>query len=270
MKLGCIGYGNMATAILGGLLREELLPPKEVVVFDLAAERLEAATEIGLQTANTISDVIINADTIILAVKPKNFTEVLAEVKTVLDGKKLFISIAAGISIDIIGAALGRDVPVVRTMPNTPLLLGQGTTAICRNAAVDDADFAFAKQVFACAGTVYELPETQLDHVINLNGSSPAYIYLFAKTIAEFAEKEGGIPYDTGLSMISDTLIGSAKMLKNSGKTPDELIRAVSSPGGATLAALDAFDANGFVPALQAGLKASVARAEEMERENSK
>lgn len=264
MKIGCIGYGNMATAIIGGMLKEQAVLPADVFVYDVAVERLEVATQQEMIAKSTIEELVSEADIVLLSVKSKDFTGVLNSIKLALNKNIVFITIAAGISIEFITNILGPQTPVVRTMPNTPLLLGQGTTAICRNAAVSDSEFVFAKQMFACAGTIYELPESQFDHVINLNGSSPAYIYLFAKTIAEFAAQQGGIPFETCLAMVCDTLKGSAEMLQHSGKTPDDLIRAVSSPGGTTVAALEAFEANGFSKSLQAGLQACLDRAKEM------
>lgn len=264
MKLGCIGYGNMAGAIVGGLLAKKLLPPEEIIVYDALPEKLDLATQKGLKTANNITELVNNADMILLSVKPKDFSDVLRIAKNEDPSSKAFISIAAGISIEKINTFLGSTVPVVRTMPNTPLLLGMGTTAICRNAFVADADYAFAKQIFQAAGTVYELPEAQFNDVINLNGSSPAYIYLFAKTIAEFAQNNGGIPYDTGLAMVCDTLKGAAQMLQESGLSAEQLIQAVSSPGGTTVAALDTFHRTGFTESLEAGMKACVNRAAEL------
>lgn len=265
MKLGCIGYGNMATAILGGLAQKKLLPTKDVFVYDPNEQRLEEASANGFSVAHSENEIIKNADMVLLAVKPKDFPPLFQKIDNEKNAEKvIFVSIAAGISIRKITELLGKQAPVVRVMPNTPLLLSAGTTALCHNHLVSAETFAFAKNIFACAGTVYELPEEQFNDVINLNGSSPAYIYLFAKIVAEFAVKNGGIPYDTALSMFSDTLKGSAEMLLRSGKTPDELIRAVSSPGGTTVAALNGFEETGFQQSLETGLLRCVQRAEEM------
>ena len=266
MKLGCIGYGNMASAILGGILKEHLLSPNEIFVFDRCNEKLKIASENGISVLSSENDVAMKSDMILIAVKPKDFPVVLPLLEAVKGSDKTIISIAAGISISAIISVLGEDTSVVRAMPNTPLLLGKGTTALCRSNAATGIGYDFAKQIFSCAGTVYELEENLFDHVININGSSPAYIYLFAKTIAEFSEQQGGVPYETALAMLCDTLCGSAEMLKNSGKSADELIAAVSSPGGTTVAALQAFEANGFTESLRSGLAACVRRAEEIGR----
>lgn len=263
MKLGCIGFGNMATAIVGGAVKGGVLPAANVIVFDRMEEKCETAKKQGHNVVASEKEAVERADIVLLAVKPKDFKGLLADIQPVAGGRT-FLSIAAGISMHSIETALGGNTPVVRTMPNTPLLLGAGTTAICRNAKVSDEMFAFAKQIFECAGTVYELPEKEYDHVINLNGSSPAYIYLFAKTAAEYAAAHSGIPYNTALSMFVDSLVGSAAMLKSSGYTPDEMITMVSSPGGATVAAFKAFEETGLVKSLESGFEAAVKRAQEM------
>lgn len=265
MKIGFIGYGNMATAIVHGLLQAKMLSPGDIHIYDLNEDKCNSAKKESLQVDKTLVSLLDAVDTVFLCVKPNNFTQILNDLSTYNEiSKKQLVSIAAGISISFINDIVGENVPVIRTMPNTPLLLGKGTTAICYNEAVTNESLAFVKSCFAAAGTVYELPEEQFDHVINLNGSSPAYIYLVAKIVSEFASEQGGIPYDTAMSMFCDTLVGSSYMLKNSGKTADELISAVSSPGGTTVAALNAFNANGLTEALQAGLKACVERSREM------
>ena len=269
MKLGFIGYGNMAAAIAGGVLSKGLYLPEEIVIFDPNTQRQTFAKDSGLIVANDIQNLISHVKTIILAVKPNAFPDVIASFSDTDLADKLIISIAAGITLDYMEQELGQEAAIVRAMPNTPLLLGKGTTALCRNVHVTDENYTLAQDIFESAGTVYLLPETAMNHVINLNGSSPAYLYLFAQTVAEFAAKQGGIPYDTALSMFCDTMCGAAAMLQESGQTPYELIRAVSSPGGTTLAALKAFEDNGFCPALTAGLSAAVNRAEEMGKGNT-
>lgn len=264
MKLGTIGYGNMAGAIISGLIEKQLLPATSVVVFEHMPEKRALAETKGFTVARDEADLATQADYILLAVKPKDYPAVLKSIKPYLNSEKTLISIAAGISIEQIESTLQSDVAVVRAMPNTPLLLGTGTTAICCNSRTTEIAFAFAKQIFACAGTVYSLPETEFNQVINLNGSSPAYIYLFTKTAVEYAQKNSNIPYNIALSMFCDTLKGSAEMLTGTGKSPDELIDMVSSPGGTTVAALQAFKENGFVESLESGFAACVKRAEEL------
>lgn len=264
MKLGTIGYGNMAGAIIGGLIKKQLLAPADIVIYERDPEKCRQARQNGFVVATSEEEVATQASFILLAVKPKDYSAVLQTIKPALNAEKTIISIAAGISMQQIENELGQPVAVVRAMPNTPLLLGAGTTALCANKLVSGDAFAFAKQVFASAGTVYELDEDDFDAVINLNGSSPAYIYLFAKITAEYTQKNSNIPYDTALNMFCDTLKGAAEMLQHTGKTPDELITMVSSPGGTTVAALQAFEKTGLATSLEAGFTACIQRAQEL------
>lgn len=254
----------MASAIFGGIANAKLVNAQDVIVYDPLPEKWEAAQRLGFRVAAQNDDVVKNADMIFLCVKPKDFPALLPQISPHLGSNKVVVSIAAGISTTFITNVLGKVVPVIRAMPNTPLLLGQGTTALCHNTAANIEQIAFVKNVFSKAGTVYELQESQFDDVINLNGSSPAYIYLIADTIAHYASQQGGIPYETSLAMICDTLHGAAAMMQKSGKSTHELIEAVSSPGGTTVAALQAFRATGLPESLRAGCAACVERAQEM------
>ena len=198
-----------------------------------------------------------------MAVKPQVFPQLLAEISSAVRNENVFLSIAAGIPIQKITEILGEQIPVVRAMPNTPLLLRCGTTVLTCNEHTSSDAFSFVRLIFASVGTVYDLPESKFNEVINVNGSTPAYIYLFAKTIAEYA-CASGIPFALALTMLCDTLKGSAEMLTNSGYTPDELIQMVSSKGGTTVAALNKFEETGFTQSLCAGMTACLERAREL------
>lgn len=264
MNLGFIGYGNMASAIISGVLKAGIQKPSDIwIVENLPSKNVEAQA-LGLNIAENIAILVNNVDVVFICVKPKDFTTLLSLIESTNYADKTFVSIAAGITIQTITDVLGANAPCIRAMPNTPLLLGAGTTALCCNAATSKDSYSLVHQVFNSAGTVYDIPESQFDTVINLNGSSPAYIYLFAKTITEFANREDAIPFSTCMAMFCDTLVGSAKMLMESGKTPDELIEMVSSPGGTTVAALNAFHTNNFVQTIEAGLDACVTRAKQL------
>lgn len=268
MKLGFVGYGNMAKAIIGGVVKNGLQTPQSILVYDHLQEKREEAKKNGLQTANDVALLINNVDMLFICVKPKDITNVLSVFKTSSKRNISFVSIAAGVTIRNMEMILGEEAAIVRTMPNTPMLVGSGTTAICRNDQVSDDVYNYVMQIFQSAGTVYELEESQLDDALNLNGSSPAYIFLFAKTAAEYAAETGNIPYSTALSMFCDTLKGAAEMMDKTGKTADELISNVSSPGGTTVAALEAFEKAGLKEDLQAGFAAAVKRAREMAAES--
>ena len=160
---------------------------------------------------------------------------------------------------------LGTPCPVVRAMPNTPLLLGKGATALCKASNVTDQVFHMVLDIFAASGDVAVLTEDKMNTVIAVNGSSPAYIYLFAKAIVDWAAAQN-IENKTALELICKTLEGSAEMLRSSGNTPDELIKMVSSPGGTTLKAMEALKKHGFYEGLWDAMDQCTKRAEELGR----
>lgn len=262
-QLGFIGAGNMATAIINGIISSAALQPQQIAVFDINAEKCEVFAQQGVQVADSLQALAQGCQILVLAVKPQSFEEVLTAVKGTVTPQTLLISIAAGISTDYIRNALECDCPVIRTMPNTPLLLGQGATAMCRSVGVTDEMFETAESFFSCCGTVTELEETQMNAVIAINGSSPAYFYLFAKAMLDSAERQG-IAKETALPLIVQTMIGSAGMLVYSGKTPQELINMVSSKGGTTLAALEVFYAGQLEETVDNAMQACTRRAEEL------
>lgn len=259
MQIGMIGFGNMAGAIAGGILKGKQVSPEQVGVFDIQAAALERAKAMRFTPFSTPEALVKQAKYIFLCVKPQNFSELLPALTSSVHTENVFLTIAAGVPISTVTQTLGK-VPVLRAMPNTPMLLGCGAVALTKNALVSPEDFSFIRSIFEQVGSVYELPENKFNEVINVNGSTPAYIYLLTKIIVDFAEKSG-IPASVALPMFCDTLMGSAKMLTESGKTPQELIDMVSSKGGTTVAALEAFSKTGFQESLEAGMQACVDRA---------
>ncbi len=263
--VGFIGAGNMASAIIGGIRRCGLYPSRALTVYDVNAQKLQEMAALGLQTAGGAGQVVRDCGMVFLAVKPQNFQEVLEDVRPEVRADTLFVTIAAGISTAYIRERTVPDCKVVRAMPNTPLLLGEGATALCRTGNVTDDEFTAVRRIFEASGLVEVLTEDRMNEVIAVNGSSPAYVYLFAKTLADRAA-EYGIGGEAALRLVAQTLIGSAKMLLDSGKTPEELIRMVSSPGGTTLAALEALEEGNFSGILRSAMDRCTKRAEELGR----
>jgi pyrroline-5-carboxylate reductase len=262
--LGFVGAGNMAGAIVNGIVRTNTFPAQRIFVFDIDKEKCKALqSAAGIHTAGSLSELSEKCDIIFLAVKPQNFSEVLADIRPVVNQQKLFVSIAAGISTGYITDSLACNCPVIRTMPNTPLLIGKGATALCRTSNVTDDDFDLVQSLFAACGTVTVLEESQMNAVICVHSSSPAYVYLFAKAMMDSAVKQG-IDADTALQLICQTFEGSARMLRQPDLTPDSLIKMVSSPGGTTLKALDVFYEHGFEQIVDDAMTACTKRAEEL------
>ena len=263
MMLGFIGAGNMAGAIINGILGAGVQPAGQMMVYDINADKRASFQAKGLLAASSVGELVRACDMIFLAVKPQNFAEVLQEARETVRPEKLFITIAAGISTRYITDMLRCDCPVVRAMPNTPLLIGKGATALCRSENVTDEAFSLVQSFFAACGTVTALKEDVMNAVISVNGSSPAYIYLFAKAVVDSAVRQG-IEGDTALKLFCQTLVGSAGMLLKSGFTPEQLIKMVSSPGGTTLKAMEVLYDREFEKTIDEAMLACTRRAEEL------
>lgn len=243
LRLGFIGAGNMATAIFDGVMAKELFPPEHIILSNPHIEKMEHHKAMGARVTCDNIQVVRDADLIILAVKPQMFESVLGDIRDCCEGKCI-VSIAAGISSDWIRSRLPGAL-VVRVMPNTPLQLGLGATAIAYAPGVPDELFRVVCDIFSAAGTVSLLPESQMDDVIPVSGSSPAFFFRMADVMVRWAVEQG-MESETALSLTATAMKGSAEMLLHSGKTAAELTRQVCSPGGTTLAALTAFDDRDF------------------------
>lgn len=262
-KVGVIGTGNMAGAILSGILGAGLLQPGEICVYDRFEEKVKERAEKGLKPCKSAAEVVASSKYVLLSIKPQNFDEVLPQIKDEVTDETVIISIAAGISPAYICELVGKKCKVVQVMPNTPLLIGQGSVAISRAEPTTDEEFDFAKSLFSAAGLVEEIDNKLMNEIITVNGSSPAYIYQFAKVICDRAE-ELGIDRECANRLFCKTLIGSAHMMMETGKTHQELIDMVTSPGGATFAGLKALIEGDFDQTLRNCYDATTKRAYEL------
>lgn len=261
-KIGFIGAGNMATAIIKGLIAQNGTADY-ISVYDVSEEKLADMRELGANPCESSQNVVNHSDIIVLAVKPQNYAEVLESIKPCVDMSKTFVSIAAGISIAYVQNALECKCPVVRVMPNTPLLLMKGASALCPSENISDEDRQTVYEMFAGSGVCEYITEEHMNEIIAVNGSSPAYIYLFAKSMADYAQSKG-IDYDKAMNLVCATLEGAAAMLRESGDSADVLIQKVSSKGGTTIAALEKLREHGFTEAIFDAMEACTKRAEEL------
>lgn len=245
--VGFIGLGNMGMAIAKGMVSGGLCRPEEILVYDKSGEAVLRAQSEGFLPAASEAALYDAAEIFIFAVKPQNFSELLTVLKSsaAMDQNKLHITIAAGVTIRRIQDALGKDAKVVRVMPNTPLLIGKGASVLARSANVTDEEFKLAREIFSAMGSVETLPEDKIDAVTAVNGSSPAYFYLFIEAMVE-AAAEMGIPADAALSLAAHSMAGAADMVLKGEFSPSRLRENVSSPGGSTLAALSVFEKEDF------------------------
>ena len=239
-----LGAGNMASAIAGGMIKSNIVSPESIFLYDKNEEQFRKFNGNCNKVVNLEKDFSV-ADYVFLSIKPQNVKEVLSIVKSFDYKEKVFISICAGVTISSIEALLPQA-KIIRTMPNTPLMLGQGVTAICKNESVSQGDFDFIKSVFSSSGYVTEIAEKDINSLTSVTSSSPAYVYLFAKAILEGAKNQG-FNYDDTLKMICYTLIGSANMILSGERSIDELISMVKSPNGTTERALNVFEEKDFL-----------------------
>lgn len=261
LKLGFIGAGNMAGAILGGILNSKLLPPEQVYISNRRQEKLEIHGRRGVFTTTDNTVVAKEADLVILGIKPQMFEEVLPQVAPMLFGKCV-VSISPGYSVRYLRTVLPGCF-IVRAMPNTPLLVGKGVTAVAEAGDVPEELFQAVVDIFSAAGEVTVVPEEQLDAVIAVSGSSPAYFFRMADAMVKEAQTLGMDPEDA-LRMTALTMEGAANMLLESGGTAGELTRQVCSPGGTTLAALTAFDEYRFETMISEAMERAVRRSKEL------
>lgn len=269
-SISFIGTGNMASAIINGMLKAGT-EPSLITVFDkLADKAADFAGPRGLNAAKTLTDACKASEFILLSVKPQNFAEVLGELRdSGIDlAKKVFISIAAGISTEAIEKMLGCECAVIRVMPNTPLMVGKGVSALCKNPRASEEDFSLVCSIFESSGMIMKIDESQMNTVICVNGSSPAYFYHFIDAVVQSAKAQG-LKCDerTILEAVCNTVIGSAQMLLDSGKTAGELVRAVTSPKGTTERAMNVFYEEKVDKIIDHAMRKCTERAEEMSRE---
>lgn len=255
-----IGVGNMAGAILRGM-EGSGIPRESVCLYDTDPAKYIPFE--GCRTALSVAEAVRGSDYIFLAVKPQVISVPLGEMKRCDLSSSVIVSIAAGVPISRICSELGRETACIRTMPNTPLMIGRGVTALARNSLVSDKTFEDVKNVFAASGSVFELPESKMNAVISATSSAPAYIYLVIKAIADSAEAQG-LNSDELLPYICDMVAGSAELLKQSDKSADELIRMVMSPGGTTERAMKVLYEKDLAGIIDSAMKACTQRASEL------
>ena len=262
-KIAFIGVGNMANAIIGGLLRSKAADCPHLILSDRFPEKCAPYTERGAILASSPAEAAKAADCVVLAVKPQNFSEVLSELGDV-EGieKKLVVTIAAGITVDTVKTAL-RGAPVVRVLPNTPMLIGMGVSGICRAPDVAPADFAFVRAMFEASGSVTVIDEAEMNRIISVTSSSPAYVFAFIDAICKGASAQG-LDGDTLLTAVCDMVIGSATLLRDGGISPAEQISRVTSKGGTTERAMAVLSERDMVGMVKEAMEACTRRADEL------
>jgi pyrroline-5-carboxylate reductase len=264
-RIAFIGGGNMARSLVGALIGAGTGAGSIAVAEPDETLRAALARDFGVATHDDNAAAAKGADTIVLAVKPQVLRDVCVALgRTLGDAKPLVVSIAAGIRIDQIETWLGRKLPVVRAMPNTPALVGAGASGLIANARVDANAHARAEAILGAAGrTAWIDGEALMDTVTALSGSGPAYFFLLVEALEDAAVAQG-LPRETARLLASQTCLGAGRMLVESGEAPAKLRERVTSPGGTTAAALAAFDAGGLRALVASAVDAATRRGREL------
>ena len=265
LNIGFLGVGHLASSMLGGLMEKNAVSACDIVLYDRSAQRMTPWQAQGMRCAAHEADLVAQADIVFLMIRPSDFPDALQALRGSFDPQsKLFVSTAAAVSIAYLSDGLG-GAPVIRTMPNTALALGMSATALCAGPGVDRERFEYVKRLFESCGICVELPESQMNDVICVSGSSPAYLYYLAQTILDWAQSRGFDP-QTALQLVAQTFNGAAKMMLESGNTPAQLRDAVCSPGGTTIEAVEEMRRSGFDDMMKRAMDACFKRAEELAR----
>lgn len=264
MRIGLIGAGNMGTPIIKGIIASGLHKPSMINIFDIGSDKASAlCQETGANLMKDNAELVANSDIIILAVKPAYIASALNECKACFDSTKVLVSIAVGISIASLKEIVGEKTVVVRTMPNIPVLVGEGMTLLCFDNLISEENKKNVRQLFECSGKVDELDEKLMSEVTALTGSSPAYVAVFIEAMADAAVLSG-IPRNLAYRLAAQAVLGSAKMILETGVAPAILKDQVCSPAGTTIEAVQALEKNGFRYAIMDAMNECTKRAREI------
>ncbi|WP_297206848.1 pyrroline-5-carboxylate reductase [uncultured Pluralibacter sp.] len=265
-KIGFIGCGNMGKAILGGLIASGQVKPEQIWVYTPTADNVAAlADEYGINPAESAQQIAQQADIVFGAVKPGIMVKVLGDIASSLNKDSLVISIAAGVTLDQMATALGYDRKIIRAMPNTPALVNAGMTSITPNSLVTQDDIDEVVAIFRSFGEAEVVAEAMIHPVVGVSGSSPAYVFMFIEAMADAAVL-GGMPRAQAYKFAAQAVLGSAKMVLESGKHPGELKDMVCSPGGTTIEAVRILEEKGLRSAVIEAMTACMAKSEKLSK----
>lgn len=264
MKIGFIGLGNMASAIIGGILNRQILKPEDIIgadTFPAAAQKAKEGFDIGICKDNL--ETARQSDILFLAVKPVYLAEVIAQIKDSVKDNTVIVSIVAGKTIAWIEEEFGRTIKLVRCMPNTPALVGEGCTAMSPNTEVTAQEEAEVLRLLQAFGKAHKVPENLMDAVVGVSGSAPAYVFLFIEAMADAAVL-AGMPRKQAYEFAAQAVLGSAKMVLETGKHPGELKDMVCSPAGTTIEAVKVLEEMGMRAAVMNAVEACVEKSKNL------
>ena len=264
MKIGFIGCGNMASAMIGGILKNGVFEKNEIIVSNLTEEGSRRSQEkLGVVTTMDNREVVKNANIVILAVKPQFYEEVICEIKSCLTPEHMIVGIAPGKTLAWLEEKCEQPLKVVRLMPNTPAQVGEGMTGACANERVTQEDLAQILTITNSFGRTEVVPERMMDAVGAVSGCSPAYVFMFIEAMADAAVAQG-MPRKQAYQFAAQSVLGSAKMVLETGMHPGELKDMVCSPAGTTIEGVRILEQNGFRSAVFEALQGAADKGKKM------
>jgi pyrroline-5-carboxylate reductase len=265
-RVGFVGAGNMGEALIKGLVAASVLPGEAIAATDIRRDRvLLLEKQFRINTPLDNGELVRGADVVILAVKPQIIAAVLREIAPAVSARTLLISIAAGVSTSTLRTGLGKAARVIRVMPNTPALVLEGVTAIAKGTGLEPDDLDSAREIFQAVGKVVVVDEELMDAVTGLSGSGPAYVAIAIEALADGGVKMG-LDRATAMTLATQTVLGSARLLLETGLHPGALKDMVSSPGGTTIAGIAALEEGGLRTTFMQAVERATARSRELGR----
>lgn len=266
-SIGFIGSGNMGNAIIGGIIESGLIMPSNIIASDIAQTTLDHLhKKYGISTTTDNLEVAKKVDVLFLAVKPNIYPLIIKEIKEVVKENIIIVVIAAGQSIEAVERLFGREIKVVRTMPNTPALVGEGMTGVCPNELLSQDEKDEILSIFNCIGKAEIVGEYLMDTVTAISGSSPAYVYMFIEAMADAAVAQG-MPRGQAYKFAAQAVLGAAKMVVETGEHPGVLKDQVCSPGGTTIAAVCELEKKGMRDAVISAVNVCADKSKSMSQQ---
>ena len=259
-RWGFVGAGQMASALVKGMIRAKVASPDEIFTYDPI---VESAKKLGVTVLGSNAEIAQACNVLVLAVKPQAMPGVLAQLQPSMTADHLVISIAAGVPMATLEAGLGPEPRLARVMPNTPALVGEGAAAFCLGATGTPEDEQLVSRCLGAVGRVYRVPENLLDAVTGLSGSGPAFVYVMIEALSDGGVR-AGLPRDIATALAAQTVLGAARMVLETGLHPGVLKDQVTSPGGTTIAGLHAMERGGVRASLMNAVEASWKRSAEL------
>ncbi|MBD3376348.1 pyrroline-5-carboxylate reductase [candidate division KSB1 bacterium] len=263
-KITFIGSGNMGEALMSGLINAKLSRPENIIATDILQSRLDSMnSQYHIRTSQDNQKAVSEADIVVLCVKPQAVLNVLDHIKTVIRPEQLIVSILAGITSDTINDVIAKNNPVIRVMPNIPVVVGEGAMGLCLGEFAQEEHKLLAVQICEAVGKVQIVPEHLMDVITGLSGSGPAYIYMIIEALTDGGVMMG-LPRDVALKLATQTVLGSAKLVQETNVHPAVLKDHVTTPGGTAIAAIQELERHGLRPMMIRAVETATRRATEL------